>query len=143
MSNVNSCTVSGNLTRDIELHKTASDFVIGRASIAVERNKKVDDEWTTETSFFDVTIFGGSAEFAARKLRKGDLVTIQGRLEQQTWEKDGEKRSKVVIIATAVDANGFFRPKDEDNELVYSTAGGGQAAAPAQTQLKDDDDIPF
>lgn len=141
MSNVNSVTVSGNLTRDIELIKTANDFVIGKASIAVERSKKDGDDWVKETSFFDVTLFGGSAEFAARKLRKGDLVTIQGRLEQQTWEKDGDKRSKVVIIATAVDSSGFFRPKDDDNELTYG--GGGTSAAAAPSTSPQDDDIPF
>lgn len=142
MSNVNSVTVSGNLTRDIELRRTQSDFVIGNAAIAVERSKKVGDDWEKETSFFDVTLFGGSAEFAAKKLRKGDLVTIQGRLEQQTWEdKDGGgKRSKVVIVATAVDSHGFFRPKDQDNDI---SASGGGAPAAAQTALPTDDDIPF
>lgn len=141
MSNVNSVTVSGNLTRDIELRKTQSDFTIGSASIAVERSKKVGDDWETETSFFDVTIFGGTAEFAARKLRKGDLVTIQGRLEQQTWEdKDtGAKRSKVVVIATAVDSHGLFRSKDEDKQLSYE---GGGASEPAAAKPADDD-IPF
>lgn len=142
MSNVNSVVVAGNLTRDIELRKAGNDFTIGSASIAVERRRKQGDEFVTETSFFDVTIFGGSAEFAARKLRKGDLVTIQGRLEQQTWEdkNGGGKRSKVVIIASQLNATGFFRPKDEDNQLSFDD--GGAAAAPAGAGPADDD-IPF
>ena len=140
MSNVNNACVSGNLTRDIELRRTANDFTIGSLSIANERSRKDGDEWIKETNFFDVTLFGGTAEFAARKLRKGDLVVIQGRLEQQTWEKDGQKRSKVVIIGNAVDSAGFFRSKDEDNQLTFEGAAATPAAAaPAPA----DDDIPF
>jgi len=142
VSNVNSVTVSGNLTRDIELRKTPNDFTIGSASIAVERSRKDGDDWVKETSFFDVTLFGGSAEFAAKKLRKGDLVTVQGRLEQQTWETDAGKRSKVVIIASAVDSTGFFRSKDEDNQLSFDQAGGGQAGEAPKANPQDDD-IPF
>ena len=142
MSNVNTVTVSGNLTRDIELRKTQSDFTIGNLGLAVERSKKVDDDWETETSFFDVTVFGGTAEFVAKKLRKGDLVTVSGRLEQQRWEdkETGAKRSKVVIVATAIDSHGLFRPKDEDNQLNFD---GGGASEPAAAAKPADDDIPF
>lgn len=139
MSNVNSVVVSGNLTRDPEVRWTSEDgsSSIVSLGIAVSRSRKVNDEWTDEVSFFDLDVFGSFANLVARKLKKGDSATVQGRLEQQKFEKDGESRSVVRIIATSIDSEGFFRSKDEDNMVGAASAPAETAAAPTG------DDIPF
>lgn len=145
MGNVNKVVVSGNLTRDPELRTFGEDGKVANLGIAVNRQRfdKTTNEYVNEVSFFDVTVWGNFGALAARKLKKGDSCTIAGRLEQQNWEKDGEKKSKVVIIAEDVDSEGFFRPQSEDNAVesgaTPATAAPGADAEAAGT----DDDIPF
>lgn len=93
-------TLVGNLTQDPTLKtiKTGNSLVsVGLAVSRRWRNKQ--DQWEEETSFFDVTAWGELAENMAASLSKGNKVIVSGRLEQQTWEKDGQKHSKVVVIA--------------------------------------------
>lgn len=140
-SDINSAVVSGNLTRDPELRHTESGFAIGNFAIACTRTRKVDDEFTDEVSYFDVKVFGNKAENVSKKLRKGDLVSVSGRLEQERWEdkETGAKRSKVVIIAEQMSGEGFFRKAGE--EPARSEPEAKQEALPAASA--DDDDIPF
>ena len=133
MSNVNSVTISGNLTADPEM---VNDGKIAKLRIAVNRTRKVDDEYVEEASFFNVTVFGNFAALVGRKLRKGNAATVQGRLEEQRWQaEDGSNRSKVGIVAYEIDSPAFF-VKDED------VPAAEVSAAPA-TQGASDDDIPF
>ena len=148
MANINSVTVSGNLTRDPEYKQVSEGFGVAKLGIAVNRQRKDKDGdgYIDEVSFFDIEVLGeGYAKLVSRKLKKGDSATVQGRLEQQRWEKDGEARSKVVIIASQIDSEGFFRSKDEDNDL---DATPEQPELPAATPAAEapapaDDDIPF
>lgn len=144
MSNINTVAASGNLTADPEIKMTGSDgdFAIVNLRMANNRSKKQQDgSYEDEVSYFDVTVFGKFAELVDRKARKGDPITVQGRLEQQRWEtSDGDKRSKVVIIAQTIDSPAFFR-KDED---VKAKEDGSSTAAPdAAAPAPADDDIPF
>lgn len=142
MSNINTVTVSGNLTRDFEVKSFGDDGKVGNVGIAVTREYKKGDDYVKEVSFFDVTVWGRYAELCARKLKKGDGATISGRLKQDTWETDEGKRSKVVIIADQIDSDGFFRSKDEDNAPgEASSTPATESAEPAPTGS--DDDIPF
>ena len=99
-NDVNTVTISGNLVRDAEIRYTNSGFPIVGFSIASNRSKKVNEEWETETHYFDCTMFG--RENMAQYLVKGKKVFISGKLEQQRWEKDGQKRSAVKIIAETI-----------------------------------------
>jgi single-strand DNA-binding protein len=148
VSNINLAAISGNLTRDPELRTTGSGYPVGNLGVAVNRRRKDKDtqEYVEETSFIDVTVWGAFAELVARKLRKGDLVFVSGRLEQSTWEaQDGSKRSKVEIVADQIDGQGLYRSKDEEHEPATSDNGGGaqQQFVPAATAGAADDDIPF
>lgn len=87
----------GNITRDPELRFSAAGNAVVGFGLAVNR-KRNDEE---VTSFFDVTAFGTLAEHVA-ELPKGCRVMVIGRLEQRSWEKDGEKRSKVEIVADEI-----------------------------------------
>ena len=142
MSNLNTVAISGNLTRDPELRHTPNGYAVCNLGVAVNRTRKDKDsgERIEETSFFDVVVWGGFGELCARKLRKADLVSVEGRLEQRRWEaEDGTKRSKVEIVANQVDGQGLYRSKDEE------TAPSDAYVQAAQSQLAtaSDDDIPF
>jgi single-strand DNA-binding protein len=140
MSNVNTVAVSGNLVADPELKTLPSGTTVAELRMATNRSRKTDDGYVDEASFFSISAFGKFAELIGRKLRKADSVTVTGRLEEQRWEKDGQKRSKVVIIANEIDSPGFFK-KDEDVAPLATAEAGASTTAPDPTGAGDD--IPF
>jgi single-strand DNA-binding protein len=95
-------TIVGNLTRDPELRFTAGGRAICTLSLAVSRRYQVNNEWQEQTSFFNVVAWAQLGENAAASLTKGIRVIVSGRLEQRTYEKDGQSRSIVEIIADEI-----------------------------------------
>jgi len=105
MSNGNSVTISGNLTRDPELRFTPTGQANASFGLAVNRRwqNRQTNEWEEATSFFDVICWGTLAENVAQSLSRGTRVVVSGRLDQRSWENnEGEKRSKIEINADEV-----------------------------------------
>lgn len=101
---MNSVNIIGNLTGDPELRATKGGTAVLSFGVAVnERVKGQDGEWTDRPNYFDVCMFGKRGEALGRILHKGDKVGVDGRLRYSSWEKDGQRRSKVDIIADDVD----------------------------------------
>lgn len=99
MASYNRVILLGNLVRDIELRYTNSRLAVCQNAIAVnDRRKNASGEWIDETSFVEVTFFGRTAEVISEYLSKGSPIFVEGRLKQDTWEKDGQKRSKLHVI---------------------------------------------
>lgn len=94
-------TITGNLTRDIELKATSTGRMVASFSIAVSKRVQRDGQWIDgPTSYFDVTAWGTLAENVAASAAKGTKVIVTGRLEQQSWDgPDGSKKSKVIVVA--------------------------------------------
>jgi single-strand DNA-binding protein len=144
-SNINRVVLTGNLTRDPELRATNSGLQICSLRIAVNsRRKDGSGNWVDKPNYFDVTVFGAQGENCSRFLSKGRPVAIDGRLDFQEWEKEGQKRSKVEIIADTVQ---FLGSRDDDGG--GGGGGGGDTFndtsqfQPAPTGAPADDDIPF
>ena len=102
MASFNSVQLMGNLTRDPELRNTASGAAVCSFGLAVNRKFKQGDDWKTEACFVDVTVWAKQAENCAKYLNKGSLVFLEGRLNYQTWEADGQKRNKLEVVANNV-----------------------------------------
>jgi single-strand DNA-binding protein len=101
---MNLLAIAGTLTRDPEIRYTQGGKAIANFSIAVNRSwKGQSGEWEEEVSYFQCTTFGYVAENVVKKFAKGERITITGRLKQDRWEKDGQKHSRVVIIAEKID----------------------------------------
>ena len=103
MSSLNTVTITGNLTKDAELKYTNSGLAIAQFSVAVNEREKKGNEYVDRPSFFEVTLFGKYAESINRHLTKGAKVGVQGKLKQERWEVDGDRRQKVKIHADRVD----------------------------------------
>lgn len=111
---LNVVALVGRLTRPCEMRYTNSGFAIASFSLAVNRKKKAPDgSWNDSVSFFDLSYFGKAAEGVSQYLIKGQQVSIQGYLEQQSWETNGQKRNKVVIIVNSLTL--LSSPKDDPN----------------------------
>jgi single-strand DNA-binding protein len=94
---VNSVMLVGRLASDLDVTKLESGKEVTNVSLAVPRSYKNADG-IYETDFFDCTLWEGLAKNAAEYCKKGDTVGIRGRLQTDSWEKDGAKRIKVNII---------------------------------------------
>jgi single-strand DNA-binding protein len=112
---ITSTTIVGNLTRDPEIRYTRDGQATTSLSVAVNRRwqDRTTKEWEESTSFFDIVCWGDLAENVALSLTKGARVVVAGRLEQRSWESDeGEKRSKVEIVADEIGASLRFATVD-------------------------------
>jgi single-strand DNA-binding protein len=150
-TDINVVVLVGRLTRDCEVKSTAQGTSVCRFSIAVNRRKRTGDKWEDEVSYIDVVLWGKSAETLSSYLTKGRQVSVQGELRQNRWEQNGQKLSKIEVIANSVQllssSQGGFATQDSGN----SYQSQRPAQKPAQTQQADiggpesfdDADIPF
>ena len=120
MADINNVVLVGRLTRDMELRQTSGGTSVGTFSLAVNRWNGKEEE----AGFFDVRLWGKQADSLSKYLTKGGQVAVIGELVQERWEKDGEKRSKVLVNANRVQLLG--------------SKGGAQAQSPEATE-----DVPF
>ena len=107
MTDINSVVLVGRITKDVGSDERSFSYIgNGTAkavvNIAVNRGVKKGDKWEDETSFFDVVIWGKTAESLKPKLIKGRQITVSGYLKQDRWEKDGQKQSKIYVNAESV-----------------------------------------
>ncbi len=99
----NTVTLVGNVTRDPELRFTNSGLATATFGLAVNRRKQTPQgEWEEQTSFFNVVCWREMAENVSASLAKGSRILVTGRLEQRSWEQNGEKRSTVEVIADEI-----------------------------------------
>lgn len=126
---VNKVFLIGRLTRDVELRTTPQGKNVASFSVAV-------DKQTGEgADFFDVTAWEKLAELLSQYTHRGSKVHIEGSLQQQTWEQDEQKRSKVVVIARDV----TFLDSKQDSER----SGDSQPRKAIDDSPIDLSEIPF
>lgn len=132
MNNLNRVVLQGNLVRDVEVKYGSSGTAYGSFCIAVNGSKKVGDEWKETSAFVECKAFGRSLETCAPHMKKGTSVTVDGKIEQDSWEgKDGQKKSKLVVSCDKI------FPTWQKREGATDAAG-----APAQSEgFKED--FPF
>lgn len=100
---LNQVTLMGNLTRDPELRQTPNGQNVCSFSLALNRSyKDAGGEWQEATDYIDVTAWGPLGERVAQYLAKGRRCLVQGRLQSRSWEQEGQKRSKVEVLASDV-----------------------------------------
>jgi single-strand DNA-binding protein len=155
---LNQVTLMGNLTRDPDLRETPTGQKVTSFSLALNRSyRDSNGDWQESTDYVDIVCWGPLAERVDQYLSKGSRCLVQGRLQSRSWEQDGQKRSKVEVLAndvTFLDS----RINSEENSLnnnepvvvpieeKKSTKSSKKSEA-AIEQIGDDpidlDDIPF
>ncbi len=152
---INAVFIVGRLTRDAELKYLNNGTAVCDFSIAVNRLKRSGDQWDSEASFFDITMFGPRTEKIVQYLLKGQQIAVNGELRQDRWEKDGQTRSKVKIIANDIQLlgkgnSGGGSGNYEGNRSETRNSGpserksfGGFQPANSNGPENFEDDIPF
>ncbi len=156
---INRVVISGNLTRDPELRQTAGGTAVLGFGVAVNdrRRNNQTGEWEDYANFVDCTMFGTRAQAISQYLHKGLKVAIEGKLRYSSWERDGQKRSKLEVIVDDLE----FMGSRNDNQGGGAYNGGSrntgynqgyhsqQPVAPAPQAMPEvsgsvyDEDIPF
>lgn len=150
----NKVILMGNLTRDPELRTTPNGQSVCSFGLAVNRTWRGADGQNQESvSYIDCVAWGKPGEILSQYLQKGRPLLVSGRLDQRSWEADGQKRSKIEVVVED------FNFVDSGNAGRGGEAGGentSRSSAPASSAKKKDqvvedlndepinlDDIPF
>ncbi len=146
MPNVNIVTISGRITRDLELRYLNSGTQVVTLPMAFSRNyRDKQGQWQQETSYLDVVVWSTMAERCAQNLKKGDPVLVEGSLRTRSFTaKDGKNVKVTEIQASRV----HFLEKDDNGGAPYS-GGADQSAAVGEKKFAepnvnmDDESVPF
>ena len=155
----NQVILMGNLTRDPELRATPNGQSVCSFSLALNRSyKAADGNWQEVTDYVDIVAWGPLGERVSQYLSKGRPCLVNGRLQSRSWEQEGQKRSKVEVVASDVTFLGGAqgeRSGDESSEKpAYQPKGDAKTAPkpakkaePVIDEIGDEpinlDDIPF
>jgi single-strand DNA-binding protein len=146
MASFNRVVLLGNLTRDPELRYIGSGMAVSDIGLAVNDRVKRNDQWVEETTFVDVTLWGRTAEVANEYLNKGSSVLIEGRLKMDSWEKDGQKRTKLKVVAERmqmVGGKGGGQGGGGGGSSRQTASADPHEYSSASMDMPPDDEIPF
>lgn len=145
---MNKVILMGRLTKDLEVRYSQGNepMAVARYTLAVNRRFKRQGE--QEADFIGCVAFGKAGEFAEKYFKKGQLVSIVGRLQVRSWEdNEGKKRYATDVVVEEQ----YFAESKASAESHRDAAPA--APAPKQTAPPDgfypvdddveDDDLPF
>jgi single-strand DNA-binding protein len=123
----NQVTLMGNLTRDPELRTTPSGATVCSFSLALNRSyKNAEGTWVEATDYIDITAWAALGERVAQYLTKGRPALVSGRIQSRSWEQDGQKRTKVEVVA---------------NDVTFLGGPGGGGGGPSTSSGQAADDV--
>ena len=156
MRDIATATLSGNLTRDVELKSLPSGTDVARLRVATTTRRRAGEEWVDKTNYFTVEVYGAQARSCAQYLRKGSRVFVDAELDWREWTDQQDNKREAVTFsarqvlfeggrpAPAVAADGSERterrgpggaaPADGEPVGVSASEADGSASA---------DDLPF
>lgn len=142
---LNSVTLSGNLGQNAEVRYTNNGLAITSFSLAVSKSRKQSDgSYKDVTSWVDCVMYGkrGEAMYGNGMLQKGVRLAIVGRLHQNVWEKDGQRRSKLEVVVDNVVTMTAQR-QQQQYQAVAAQQQYQATPQPAAYPGVYDEDIPF
>jgi single-strand DNA-binding protein len=103
MANLNRVFLAGNLTRDPEIRYSQAGKAVADLNLAINRRyKTASGELKEDTCFVNIVAWDRQAEVAGEYLRKGSAILVEGSLRLDQWESNGEKRSRLRVVADRI-----------------------------------------
>jgi len=131
MRGFNKVVLMGNLTRDPELRSTPNGSQVASFSLAINRTwKNASGEQQEAVDYIDCNIWGKPAEIITQYMKKGSGLLVSGRLQQRSWEQEGQKRSKVEVV---VEDFNFVGGGGDNSGGSYQKSAPAAEPAPAKT----------
>lgn len=147
---LNVCALQGRLARDPEIRQTTTGKQVATFTLACDRGRK-DANGRTTADWIQIVAWDRLADFAAKWLTKGQMITVDGRLQSRTYQaKDGTNRTAVEVVANNIN----FCGSKADNAGDFSApTEGPRVGAPAPeysrgpgddfAMIEDEGDLPF
>lgn len=148
---INVVALAGNAVGDPTVRSTNSGKKVATFRLAV--NNPLSEK---EVLFIDVDTWEKQAEFVEKYVKKGSLISVVGRLKQDTWEKDGQKRSSISVITERLNFVNSGKKKDagESDDAADENVPAPRPAAKSATKpaykaaskpaaQQEDDEIPI
>lgn len=146
---MNRIMLIGRISKDIELRTTGTNKDVANFSIAVNNPYKKDEQGNTQADFFECIVWGTQAVNLQKYQEKGNLIAVEGRLENQKWQDEkGNNHYKNVIACDSIE---YLAKKNANSQVQSQTTQTTQSAEletdpfesfGEQIELSDDD-LPF
>lgn len=152
MRGINHIFLFGMLGHDVELRTTPQGKSVTELRLATNRAVKKDEGWVEVADWHRVTLWDKDAELAAKLLKKGSAIGVEGELRTETWTDSAEqKHTKVYVLGRRLHLSPFKRVEEgaprEDARRDEAPRGRSERAHPAFAQAHEDDvgsaEIPF
>jgi single-strand DNA-binding protein len=152
MRDIANATLSGNLTRDVDLRQLPSGADVARLRVAATTRRRNGEEWVDKTNYFTVDVYGGQARACAQYLGKGSRVVVEGELDWREWTDQQDQRREAVTLRArhilfeggrtpaAANQDGNRQDDARDPAMMSAPAGGTEAATHAAAGAED---LPF
>ena len=139
MVSFNKVLLMGNLTRDTELSYTPQGTAVCKFGLAINNSYvTASGERKEDPLFIDIVVWKKQAESCATFLKKGRPVFIEGRLQLDKWEKEGQKHSRMKVVANRVQ---FLGTRPESGDAVSKDSVSEEEKALPEPSPSDDHDI--
>ena len=153
MRDIATASLSGNLTRDVQLRRLPSGAEVARLRVATTTRRRSGEEWVDKSNYFTVEVYGAQAGSCAQYLQKGSRVVVDAELDWREWtDQQHNKRDAVTFRARQVLFEGSSRATDAgDNDGARDNGSPASAqptveigaAASASEGTATADDLPF
>lgn len=142
---INACSISGNLTKDVELRSTHGGSAVATFTVAVNDRKKDQrsGEWIDVPNYIPCVMFGKRAESIGNFISKGSKVTVLGKLRWSQWQdrQTQKNRSKIEVVVDEIefmsrqnDSQAQSQPQRQQPNNYTNQQQNGPYSAPQQPQ---------
>jgi len=142
MASLNKVMLIGNVGQDPELRYTPDGNPVANFSIAVNRRRRIGEEYKDETEWFNIVCFSRTAENVNQYLTKGQKVYVEGRFQSSEYVgQDGNQRKSFEVIANEVT---FLSTRSEAETNNQNTPQNTEKSETNSTDTEDEDkDLPW
>ena len=139
---MNKAVIVGRLVRDPDVRALNDGKIVSKFTVAVDRRFK-NKNGEKEADFIPVVVFGKPAEFVAEYVKKGNMVSVSGRITTGSYEKEGRKIYTTEITADEVNSIGSKKDNQQDEQQSQNKKVDVMALDEDFHLISDDDDLPF
>jgi len=138
---MNKVVLIGRLTKDPDLRNVGNNVSVCRFTLAVDRPYRSANGSEATADFFNIVVWRAQAENCGKYLQKGRQCAVLGRIENRSYEKDGEKHYVTEIIAENVEFLGGANANGGANS--NADEFGRRQPVEDLRPVEDDDQLPF
>ena len=119
---INICAIQGRLCNEPELKSSSNGVSVCRFTLACDRNYQPQGK-EREADFIDIVAFKQRAEFVSKWFHKGDLMALEGSIQTRNYEKDGQKRKSVEVIANNISFCESKKAEQKSDDISFTEIG--------------------